>query len=96
MFGWMMPKGANRLGLSKMNMGGLGPKMIKHVMKKHNAMTLPQLIEMAQEQGVKLVACTMTMDLLGIKKEELIDGVELGGVAAYLGDATEGKVNLFI
>ncbi|MBE2914543.1 DsrE/DsrF/DrsH-like family protein [Anoxybacillus flavithermus] len=95
MFGWMMPKGANRLGLSKMNMGGLGPKMIKHVMKKHNAMTLPQLIEMAQEQGVKLVACTMTMDLLGIKKEELIDGVELGGVAAYLGDATEGKVNLF-
>ncbi len=96
MFGWMMPKGANRLGLSKMNMSGLGPKMIKHVMKKHNAMTLPQLIEMAQEQGVKLVACTMTMDLLGIKKEELIDGVELGGVAAYLGDATEGKVNLFI
>ncbi len=48
MFGWMMPKGANRLGLSKMNMSGLGPKMIKHVMKKHNAMTLPQLLEMSQ------------------------------------------------
>jgi len=96
MFSWMMPRGANKLGLSKMNMAGLGPKMIKHVMKKHNALTLPQLIEMAKEQGVKLVACTMTMDLLGIKKEELIDGVELGGVAAYLGDATEGKVNLFI
>ncbi|RAK19391.1 peroxiredoxin family protein [Anoxybacillus vitaminiphilus] len=96
MFGWMMPRGANKLGLSKMNMAGLGPKMIKNVMKKHNALTLPQLIEMAKEQGVKLVACTMTMDLLGITKEELIDGVELGGVAAYLGDATEGKVNLFI
>ncbi|WP_239614972.1 DsrE/DsrF/DrsH-like family protein [Cohnella mopanensis] len=96
MFGWMMPRGANKLGLSNMNMMGMGPKMIKHVMKKHNALTLPQLIEMAQEQGVKLVACTMTMDLLGLKQEELIDGMELAGVAAYLGDATNAKVNLFI
>ncbi|WJH33606.1 DsrE/DsrF/DrsH-like family protein [Paenibacillus aurantius] len=95
-FGWMMPRGANKLGLSKMNFGGLGPKMIKHVMKKHNALTLPQLIELAREQGVKLVACTMTMDLLGLKQEELIDGLEYAGVAAYLGDASNGKVNLFI
>ncbi|MWC30783.1 DsrE/DsrF/DrsH-like family protein [Paenibacillus sp. MMS18-CY102] len=96
MFGWMMPRGANKLGLSKMQMFGMGPKMIKHVIKKHNAMTLPQLIELSQEMGVKLVACTMTMDLLGLQKEELIDGIELGGVAAYLGDASEGNVNLFI
>jgi peroxiredoxin family protein len=96
MFGWMMPRGANKLGLSNMNMMGMGPKMIKHVMKKHNALSLPQLIELAKEQGVKLVACTMTMDLLGLKKEELIDGMELAGVAAYLGDATKAKVNLFI
>ncbi|MCU6708586.1 DsrE/DsrF/DrsH-like family protein [Paenibacillus sp. J5C_2022] len=96
MFGWMMPRGAKKLGLSKMNMAGMGPQMIKHVMKKHNAMSLPQLIELAQEQGVKLVACTMTMDLLGLKQEELIDGMEYAGVAAYLGDATEAKVNLFI
>jgi len=96
MFGWMMPRGPRKLGLSKMNMAGMGPKMIKHVMKKHNALTLPQLIELAQEQGVKLVACTMTMDLLGLQKEELIDGMEYAGVAAYLGDATEAKVNLFI
>ncbi|ALS28491.1 CoA-disulfide reductase [Paenibacillus sp. 32O-W] len=95
-FGWMMPRGAKRLGLSKMNFGGLGPHIIKHVMKKHNALSLPQLIELAQEQGVKLVACTMTMDLLGLKKEELIDGLEFAGVAAYLGDASNGKVNLFI
>ena len=95
-FGWMMPRGPEKLALSKMNMAGMGPKMIKHVMKKHNALSLPQLIEMAQEQGVKLVACTMTMDLLGIQQEELIDGVELAGVAAYLGDATDAKVNLFI
>jgi peroxiredoxin family protein len=96
MFGWMMPRGANKLGLSRMQMLGMGPKMIKHVIKKHNAMTLPQLIELSQEMGVKLVGCTMTMDLLGIQKEELIDGVELGGVAAYLGEASDGSVNLFI
>lgn len=95
-FGWMMPRGANKLGLSKMNMMGMGPEMIKHVMKKHNALSLPQLIELAQEQGVKLVACTMTMDLLGLQKEELIDGMEYAGVAAYLGDANQAKVNLFI
>lgn len=96
MFGRMMPRGADRLGLSKMHFAGMGPKMIKHVMKKHNALSLPQLIELAQEQGVKLVACTMTMDLLGLKKEELIDGIEYGGVAAYLGDAADARVNLFI
>lgn len=95
-FGWMMPRGAKKLGLSKMNFGGLGPQMIKHVMKKHKALSLPDLIELAQEQGVKLVACTMTMDLLGLKQEELIDGLEYAGVAAYLGDAANGKVNLFI
>lgn len=96
MFGKMMPRGVNKMGLSKLNFGGMGPKMIKHVMKKHNVMTLPQLIELAQEQGVKLVACTMTMDLLGLQKEELLDGIDYAGVGAYLGDATDAKVNLFI
>ncbi|RKD25656.1 hypothetical protein BEP19_01560 [Ammoniphilus oxalaticus] len=95
-FGWVMPRGPNKLGLSNLNMIGMGPKMIKHVMKKHNALSLPQLIELAQEMGVKLVACTMTMDLLGIQQKELLDDVELGGVAAYLGDASEARVNLFI
>lgn len=96
MFGKMMPKGADKMGLSKMHFAGMGPKMIKDVMKKHNALTLPQLIEMAQEQDVKLVACTMTMDLLGLKQEELLDNIELAGVAAYLADAEDGNVNLFI
>ncbi|UTR17048.1 DsrE/DsrF/DrsH-like family protein [Salipaludibacillus sp. LMS25] len=96
MFGTMMPRGADKLGLSKMNFAGMGPKMIKHVMKKHNTMPLPDLIEMAQEQGVKLVACTMTMDLLGLQKEELLNEIEYAGVAAYLGDASDGNVNLFI
>ena len=96
MFGKMMPRGADNMGLSKMNFAGMGPKMIKHVMKKHNAMPLPQLIEMAQEQDVKLIACTMTMDLLGLQKDELIDGLDYAGVAAYIGDAEKGNINLFI
>lgn len=96
MFAKMMPQGAEKLGLSKMQMLGMGPKMIKHVMNKHNALTLTQLIEMAQEQDIKLVTCTMTMDLLGLEKEELLDSIEYAGVAAYLADAEEGNVNLFI
>ena len=96
MFAKMMPRGAENLGLSKMQFAGMGPKMIKGVMKKHNALPLSQLIEMAQEQDIKLVACTMTMDLLGLQKEELLDGIEYAGVAAYLADAEDGNVNLFI
>jgi len=96
MFAKMMPRGAENLGLSKMQFAGMGPKMIKGVMKKHNALPLSQLIEMAQEQDIKLVACTMTMDLLGLQKEELLDNVEYAGVAAYLADAEDGNVNLFI
>ncbi|MGG4410662.1 DsrE/DsrF/DrsH-like family protein [Niallia taxi] len=95
-FGKMMPRGAEKMGLSKMNFAGLGPKMIKDIMKKHNAIPLPQLIEMALEQDIKLVACTMTMDLLGLKEQELLDNIEYAGVAAYLADAEKGNVNLFI
>lgn len=96
MFAKMMPRGAENLGLSKMQFAGMGPKMIKGVMKKHNALPLSELIAMAQEQDIKLVACTMTMDLLGLQKEELLDNVEYAGVAAYLADAEDGNVNLFI
>jgi len=96
MFGKMMPRGSDKMGLSKMNYFGMGPKMIKNVMKKHNAMPLPQLVEMAQEQDIKLIACTMTMDLLGLQKEELLNDIEYAGVGAYIGDAEEGNVNLFI
>jgi peroxiredoxin family protein len=96
MFGKMMPRGANKMGLSKMNFAGFGPKMIKNVMKKHNAVPLPELIQMAQELDIKLVACTMTMDLLGLQQEELLDDIAYAGVGAYLGDAQNGDVNLFI
>ena len=96
MFGKMMPRGADKMGLSQMNFAGMGPKMIKHVMKKHQAMPLPELIDLAIEQDVKLIACTMTMDLLGLSQEELLEDVDYGGVAAYLGEAQDGQVNLFI
>lgn len=96
MFGKMMPRGADKMGISKMNFAGMGPKMIKHVIQKHNAMTLPQLIELAKEQEINLVGCMMTMDLLGLQQEELVDGIDYAGVAAYLGEAEDGQVNLFI
>ena len=96
MFAKMMPRGAEKLPLSNMNMAGIGPKMIQHVMNKHHALTLTQLIDMAQEQDIKLVTCTMTMDLLGLQEQELLDGVQYAGVAAYLADAEDGNVNLFI
>lgn len=95
-FGKMMPRGVNKMGLSKMNFAGMGPKMIKGIMKKHNAVPLPDLIDLAKEQGVKLVACQMTVDLLGLKEEEITEGVEFAGVGAYLADASDGNVNLFV
>lgn len=96
MFGFMMPRGTTKLKLSKMNMLGMGTKMMKKVMKSKNVSSLEELIEQALANGVKLVACTMSMDVMGITPEELIDGVELAGVASYLGDAEQSNVNLFV
>jgi peroxiredoxin family protein len=96
MFGRMMPRGAGKLGLSKMNFAGVGAPLMKKVMKQQHVMTLEELIASAQEQGVKLVACTMTMDMMGFKEEEFMEGLEYAGVAAYLGEADEANVNLFI
>ncbi|HOK08869.1 MAG TPA: FAD-dependent oxidoreductase [Candidatus Hydrogenedens sp.] len=96
MFGFMMPCGIDKLKLSKMNMGGLGTQMMKHVMKSKNVMPLSELMSSAISSGVKLVACSMTMDIMGIKKEELIDNVEIGGVGYYLGEAGNASVNLFV
>ncbi|MFC5449620.1 FAD-dependent oxidoreductase [Paenibacillus aestuarii] len=96
MFGLMMPKGSRALPLSKMNMGGLGPKMIRHAMRRKNAESLESLMQQAIRSGVKLVACTMSMDIMGVKREELIDGIDYAGVASYLGDAEDAGLNLFI
>lgn len=96
MFDMMLPSHAGKLPLSQMNMGGMGPKMIKQIMKKNNVDDLQTLIKNAIDMGVKVVACSMSMDLMGIKKEEFIDGVELGGVASYLGATDNSNLNLFI
>lgn len=95
-FGRMMPKGTPRLGLSRMNLGGMGSKMIRYIMSKKNVPSLEELIQQAQRQGVRLVACSMSMDIMGIKEEELIAGVEMAGVASYLGAAELADTNLFI
>ncbi len=96
MFSKMMPRGSKKLGISKMNMGGLGSKMIRKVMNDKNISSLEELIEFARKSGVKFIACQMSMDVMGITKEELIDGIEIGGVATMLSDANESNVNLFI
>jgi peroxiredoxin family protein len=96
MFGGMMPKGTKKLGLSKMNMAGMGAPMMRKAMKAAGGMSLEELVASAREQGVKFVACTLSMDILGFKEEEMIDGLEYAGVAAYLGEADEANVNLFI
>lgn len=96
MFGFMMPRGSTKLHLSKMNMGGMGTAMMKKVMKDKNVNSLEELIQTAMAAGVKFTACTMSMDIMGIKKEELIDGIEYAGVATYLGDTDDANHNLFI
>ncbi|MEE1313639.1 MAG: DsrE/DsrF/DrsH-like family protein [Lachnospiraceae bacterium] len=96
MFGIMMPRGTKKLGLSRMNMGGAGAKMIRAVMKSKGVSSLEELIQNAIDHGVRLVACQMSMEIMGIKKEELIDGVELGGVATFLGSGEQSNMSLFI
>ncbi len=96
MFGAMLPRGSAKLKLSRMNMAGMGTAMMKMIMKDKRVDSLEELIRKAIAAGVKIVACTMSMDVMGIKQEELIEGVELGGVGAYLGDAEESNINLFI
>lgn len=96
MFGMMLPSSSKQLSLSKMNMGGIGGKMMRYVMKKKKIDSLESLIQQARENNVEFIACSMSMDVMGIKKEELMDGVTIGGVAAYLDRAENANVNLFI
>jgi peroxiredoxin family protein/rhodanese-related sulfurtransferase/TusA-related sulfurtransferase len=96
MFGMMMPKGPGALALSQMHMAGMGTAMMKYVMKQKNVESLPELMESARRAGVKMVACTMSMDVMGLQREELIDGIELGGVAAFLSEADKAGTTLFI
>ena len=96
MFGMMMPRSSRKLGLSKMNMGGIGSRMIRSVMIKKNVESLENMIQTAVDNGVELIACQMSMDVMGIKKEEFVEGVQLGGVATYLERTEEAALNLFV
>ena len=96
MFSWMLPSDSKALKLSQMNMMGIGSKMMRFLMKKKKIDSLESLIAQAREQGVEFIACTMSMDVMGVKKEELLDDVTLGGVATYLERTEEANLNLFI
>jgi peroxiredoxin family protein len=98
MFGTMLPKGTGEVKLSKMNMGGMGTTMMKSLMKKKNVASLEQMMELAGELGVKIYVCEMSMDLMGFKREEMIDYPDLTycGVAKFLEEAKKSKIQLFI
>ena len=98
MFGFMLPKGSSKLKLSKMNMGGMGTTMLKGLMKKKRVSSLEELLVTAGELGVEINVCEMSMDLMGFKREEMIDYPHLHyvGVGSYLSDADESRIQLFI
>ncbi|MCF0184535.1 MAG: FAD-dependent oxidoreductase [Bacteroidaceae bacterium] len=96
MFGMMLPSSSKKLALSKMNMGGMGAKMMRYIMKKKGIESLESLRQQAIDNGVEFIACQMSMDVMGVKNEELLDNVTIGGVATYMDRAVESNVNLFI
>ncbi len=97
MFALMTPVGTESLGVSKMNFFGIGAKMLRAMMKRKKIISLEELAQIAHEDlGVKIIACQMAMDVMGIKPEELWDGIEVGTVASFLAEATKSKITLFI
>ena len=96
MFSWMLPSDSTKLALSKMNMLGIGSKMMRVLMKKKGVDSLEALRQQAIDNGVEFIACQMSMDVMGIKREELLDSVSVGGVATYMERAEQANVNLFI
>jgi peroxiredoxin family protein len=96
LFGWMMPRGINQLRLAKLNLAGLGTAMMRSIAKKKNVASPSELLVTARELGVRQIACQMSMDLLGVTRAELIDGLEYGGVAMCLADARDAAIALFI
>lgn len=96
MFGMMLPSSSKKLHLSKMSMMGMGDKMMRHIMKKKNIGSLEALRQQAIDNGVEFIACQMSMDVMGVAREELLDNVTIGGVATYMERADQANVNLFI
>ena len=96
MFTMMLPENMAKLGISKMNFAGVGAKMMRGIMRDKNVATLDELMEVAQEMGVRIISCTMAMDIMGVRDEEMKDGLDFGGVGTFLGDAMDSRVTLFI
>jgi len=96
MFAVMTPRSSESLGVSKMNYFGIGATMLRTMMKKQQVASLEELMELARELGVRMIGCTMSMDVMGVDKDELFDGIELGGVAAFMAEAARARVSLFI
>ena len=96
MFAAMTPTGTQAMGVSKLNFGGMGAIMLRRMMKNKEITSVEELMDLARESGVRMIACTLSMDVLGLTSEDLVDGLELGGVGAYLGDAAKSRVTLFI
>lgn len=92
----MLPGSTQQMGLSQMNFMGMGAKIIRKLMRDHNVTSVEDFVTMARELEVKMTVCDMSRELLGIKDEELIDGLEVGGVASFMGDAATSKVTLFV
>ena len=96
MFAMMLPSSSHKMGLSKINMGGMGAKMMRMRMKSLGVESVEEMMATAMKNGIRLVACQMSMDVMGVAEEELMDGVEIGGVASFLGAADESQTNMFI
>lgn len=92
----MLPSGPGAVATSRLNMMGIGPQFFKLLMRQRHVSTLPDLVGTAREMGIKMVACQMSMGVMGVKPEELIDGISFGGVATYMEDASDSKLTLFI
>ena len=96
MFTMMTPHSTESMGVSKMNFLGIGAAMLRTMMKEKNVTSVEEMMAMARDLGVKMIACTMSMDVMGIQRQELADEVELGGVAAFMAEAAHARVSLFL
>ena len=96
MFAMMTPKSTDGMGVSQMNFFGVGAKMLRQMMKEKDVTSVEEMMEMARELGVKRIACTMSMDVMGVDRNELADDIELGGVAAFMAEASRARVSLFL
>jgi len=92
----MMPRGPQAVPTSRMNMAGAGPVFFKYLMAKRKVQSLPEMVALVQEMGVRMVACETSMGVMGVTREELLPGIDYGGVATYLGDASRSKITLFV